>query len=437
MTLIDLGDVTHEQEAPPFPVDRRRVLRALLAALTVAGLVVLAGSAHAAPLGVRRLWTVTDFTEGDNFALGPDTLYVDRLEGGRDSVAAYDLATGAPRWIVGTGAESGGYGPALAGDTVLAQADPLRINRKDKDGNIYSFERIGTTVALDAASGRELWRADGEARASAATGTALVTESDNEGRTIRLSLRRLRTGEEIWNHPTAALTDWTVLPDDGDPEMVVLVTPDGRTTVLRYADGRVLSDGRLPWPVRTNAALLWPVGRFLAVIRDVTDTDGTTTVYDPRTLRALWTAAYVSSCGPLLCSVEVRGVSGRDPVTGHERWNVFPGRDVREVAGDRLAISTNVDEPTVQLVDARTGRALGPPVKGDIAYTTEVTDSVLLLRPSVKPVGSVVVVRLHLRDGSTDVLGSFTPAGEQQTCAANARYLVCPRGDGLHVMAVG
>ena len=438
MAVIDLGEVTGAEHASAGPVDHRRLLRAGLSVLSIAGLLVIAGAAPGPTTGVRPLWT-TSIDNGRTLALDERTAYVSRLEDGRPTVAAYDLASGRLRWSApvgdGLGAE---MAPRPAGDTVLAPADPASMTYQDNDGSRLTYVSALTTVALDAATGDQLWRANGDARPSAGTGTALIAEHDDQVRTTRLRLVRLRDGDEVWSRSTPPLVDWIPLPDHDHPETIATATADGRLSVYGYADGKLRATSQVPWETKTRSATLIPAGRNLAVVRDDASRDTITTVYSAGDLRPRWTAGDVSTCGELVCSIGVEGVAGRDPDTGRVVWNAPDARNMYPVAADRVLLSTTLDGATVRLADSRTGRPVGRPVTGAQAYTDDPAGDLLFTRPSVDPPGRLVVTRLDLADGRQTSIGTFGPTGDESSyCLAARTYLACLRPDGLHVMAVG
>jgi len=432
MVLIDLGEVTGQERPPAVPVDHRRLLRVALAVLSIAGLLVIAGSARGPAAGVRPLWTIDDFRGDDSVVLAGQTAYVSRLAVGRPQVAAYDLAGGKLRWTAVTGEQIGTQPTRPAGDIVLAPTDPVTSKVAMPDGGEYLYLSPRTTVALDARTGKELWRTAGNAMPSAGTGTALVV---GDG---ALRLVRLRDGGEIWRRSMAAPAGWTPLPDYRHPEAIATAGQDGLLSVFGYADGKLRATSKVPWETRTRSATLLPAGRNLAVIRDDPSRDSTTTVYSADDLRPLWSAGYLSPCGELLCSVAVDGVIGRDPATGREVWSAPDARNMFPAGDNRVLLAQNLDLTKDQLVDSRTGRPLGPPVLGAQAYNYEETENLYFVRPSARPPGRLVVTRLDLADGAQTPLGVFgTSAGDQSFCVATRGYLACPRADGLHVMAVG
>jgi outer membrane protein assembly factor BamB len=431
MTVIDLGEVTGAEGSPAVPLDHRRLLRAGLAVLSIAGLLVVGGSAPGGATGVRPLWTIDDFRGDDSVVLAGRTAYISRPYEGRPRVAAYDLADGRLRWTSVTGEQIAAQPPRPAGDTVLAPTDPALTKVAMPDGGEYRYESPQNTVALDATTGRELWRTAGNAMPSAGTGTALVV-GDGALRVVRL-----RDGGELWHRPMPPLAGWTPLPDYRHPEAIATAGQDGLLSVFGYADGRLRATSTVPWETRTRSATLIPAGRNLAVVRDDPSRQSTTTVYSADDLRPLWSAGYLSPCGELLCSVAIDGVAGRDPATGREVWTAPDARFMFPVGRDRILLGRNIDASRVQLVDSRTGRALGPPITGAQAYTDDPGDRLYFVRPSGNPPGRLVVTRLDLADGAQTPLGVFgASGGEQSFCVATRDHLACPRWDGLHVMAV-
>jgi outer membrane protein assembly factor BamB len=432
MAVIDLGEVTAEEHAPAVPLDHRRLLRVVLAVVSSAGLLVIAGAAPQATAGVRPLWTIDDFRDDDSVVLAGKAAYVSRLVNGRPQVAAYDLKSGKLRWTAVTGQQIASQPPRPAGDTVLAPTDPLMIKVVLPDGGEYLYMNPQNTVALDARTGKELWRTPGNAMPSANTGTALVVDN-GEVRVVRL-----RDGGEIWHRTTAPLAGWTPLPDYLHPEAIATAGEDGLLSVFGYADGKLRATRTVPWETKTRSATLIPAGPNLAVIRDDPSRDSSTTVYSAADLEPLWSAGYLSPCGQLLCSVAADGVVGRDPATGREVWSAPDARNMFPVGADRVLLAQNIDLSKEQLVDSRTGRPLGSPVLGAQAYNDQEAENLYFVRPSSNPPGRLVVTGLDLADGRQTPLGVFGASGGQQSfCVATSGYLACPRDDGLHVMAVG
>lgn len=440
MTMIDLGEVTHEQSGPAVPLDHRRLLRALLALLTAAGVLAVGGSAPGARPGLRPLWIAPFAMERDAVALDRGTAYVARTGddiGARPTVAAYDLDTGAMRWSAPVGTRLAGYTPRPAGDIVLAPVDPITFIHNEENGDRYFYIAIQTTIALDAATGHELWRVDGDARPSVPTGTALVADHDKQNHVVGLRAIRLRDGAELWRLALPPLAGWTPLPSFDHPEAIATVTANGTVAVYGFAGGELRRTGRLPGAGPGVVTSIEPAGPNFAVSRDVAEGGATTTVYDSGTFEALWLADYVAACGALTCSSSSDGLSARDPSTGRVVWNLPAIHDGWQVGADRMLVGADRTNNRLRLVDSRTGKLLGRPITGLAAAVSGEAGSVLVTRPSRDPLGQLVVTRVDLADGRQTPLGRFGPSGDQAVCLSSPGYLACPRYDGLHVMGVG
>ncbi|MFI5889044.1 PQQ-binding-like beta-propeller repeat protein [Actinoplanes sp. NPDC051513] len=438
MTVIDLGEVTHDDAAPAIPLDHRRLLRALLAVLTIVGVPAVAGSAHGTPASLRPLWT-TPFVENAAVALDARSAYLSRLEDGQPRLVAYDLATGGERWTAAVGDAPSDFPARPAGDTVLVPTDQATITRADEDGGQYFYVTPRSTVALDADTGDQLWSTDGDAQPLSASGAAIVAEHDDQNQIIGLRLVKLHDGAPLWSLSVPPLADWTPLPGWQHPEAIATLGLDGTARVYGFADGKVRQTGRLPSDgIRRprGSVSVVPAGQNFAVIRTAVENDSVTTVYSAATLRPLWQTGYAGPCGDLFCSTGSEGVSGHDPSTGRVVWAVpgmfdgWPVGDDRMLAGDR-------GNTRLQLLDSRTGKFVGGPFTGLVASGSETTGSLLVTRPSARPLGELVVTRVDLADGRQTPLGRFGPSGEQTFCFTSPGYVACPRYDGLHIMAAG
>jgi len=441
MTMIDLGEVTTATAEPAaVPVNVPRLRRLALAVLAVLGLLTLTASVPPATPVVRQLWTA-DFQPSDTMALDDTTAYLNRTSNsGPPQVTAYDLATGKIRWAAPTGAAVADYGLRTAGDVLLVPSDPLLVERDQPDGSRFFHQVSRSTLALDAATGRQLWRSAGDAVPSVVTGDVLLAESDQFGSVTRLRLVGLRDGHEVWKRAIPPAEQWTTVSENGRPTTIVATTKVGDTTVYGYADGAVRYHARLPWN-GVYSATLDSAGPYLVVARTAS-AQTVATVYRPADLHPLWRAddllGYATVCGPLICTAGARGVSGRDPATGRVLWQRTDMADTWDVGDGRLILTTANDRPntTTVLVDGATGRTVGRPLGGQQTYSARPRGAMFLLRPTTAPAGRTEVSRLDLADGRQTVLGTIGPLGDQW-CREVPGYLVCPRDDTLTVTAAG
>ncbi len=300
MTLIDLDGVAGAAAEPAAAAGSPRRLRSVLPVLAVACLLLLAASAPPQPSLVRRLWTVA-FQPDDVLATAGRTVHLNRGgDAGRRTVTAYDVPTGRLRWSIPAGAAVAGNGVRPAGDVLLVPTEPPAGNGRG-------------TVALDAATGAQLWRSAGEAFPSVAGGDALLAGKDEFG-------------------------------------------------VYGYADGTVRHRGRLPWNGVYSATLL-PAGRYLIVVRRAS-AQVVATIHRGADLRLLWRSdeliGSVTGCGTLICTAGARGVIGREPATGREIWRRTDKNFLWDFGGGRLLLSAtaNLASTTTVLVDTATGRTV-------------------------------------------------------------------------------
>ena len=126
MTVIELGELTRDDETPPPPPPRarrldrrlfRQVAIVVLGALTVLG---VTGSTPSVRHTVRPLWS-TAYGEGDSMVIDDTTLYAGQVAGGNATLSAFDLATGRKRWTVPAGDETVALRPAVDGVLVMPE----------------------------------------------------------------------------------------------------------------------------------------------------------------------------------------------------------------------------------------------------------------------------------------------------------------------------
>lgn len=437
MTTIDLGELTRDAAPPPMPLDVPRLRRVALALLAVAGVFALAGSAPAGKTGVRQLWA-TPLRQGEAWSLSADTAYVARFD---DKVSAYDLATGELRWSVSAGATLGGRQPQRAGGLLLMPADPVTVSHEEQDGSRYYYETVHTTVALEAATGEERWRVDGEAYPVGDGGTALVANDDEQARTVRLRLIRLTDGAEIWSRPTPSTRSWTPIVAGDRVVAVATVTEDGLISAYDSETGRLRRTTRPPWSgAEPGAQTLTSANGYLVVTRNqVRDTE--TAIYRAGDLRLLWrtsgSGGYVTACGELLCSVGPTGIAGHDPLTGRTTWELVGMRDLWPAGPGRILVDSDDESGGGYLIDPATGARIGSRIAGRMAYPGNATDVPMYLRAAAEPPDRMAVVAIDPADGGQRTLGAIPLVRVDDICMTTAGYLACVRDDTLDVTAVG
>jgi outer membrane protein assembly factor BamB len=438
MATIDLGELTTtEPQLPPRPLDRRGIARTVLAVLAVLGLVAAGGSARPAAPFLHTAWS-TEMLEGDAAGFTDTTAYVSRGNDGRTEITAYRLTDGHQLWTSLLD-EIGPLSPEPIGDgqVVLLRTDPTTVVQQEPDSRINLFF-YRTTIALDAVTGAELWRAAGE-QGAPASGRVLLGEHDDHGDLVRLTMVGLRDGRRVWSRPVAGAESWTILEPGDRPAEVVTVGTDNRVTFLRYTDGSVIRSAKLPDRVSTVGFV---EGYLLAVYARVETLAyrENTTVYRWDDLSPQWTIETtdggIIECAPLLCTTDQAGVVAHDPATGRELWRMPGVQAARTVRDNRLLLYDFEDDGNTMLVDAMTGRRIGRSTPGQVPWARAEHDSVLVLRHTVQPTGLVSVTRLDLATGTTTLLGAIDPV-QEIACWDLDHYLACPDRGRLVITAVG
>jgi putative pyrroloquinoline-quinone binding quinoprotein len=433
MTVIDLGEVTHDSAGPALPVNYRRIRHGVLAAVVLLGTLALTGSARPAPPTVHQLWTVP-LARHDFAQIQDDTVYLSRVVGDTTELTAYDAATGRPRWRGVTGESTENFGVNPAFDVVLVQADLATIT--ERDGNQWwtsSFSRA--TVALGAADGTERWRTSGELGNIGVDGTGLAMEHDEHAVVTRMRRIRLSDGRQLWDLPVPGVSSWTVVYRADQPSHVVTVTPGGAVRVYGYADGKLATTGRVPWQHRVSD--LMSAGPYLAVR---SRRDGPITLYRPDDLRVMWSAGpdidYFTECGPALCVLDGNGVSSRDPATGRELWRRPDMFSVSPGPPGRVLLDTGGDGGVHQVVDAATGRSIGEPAAGTPLWGG-LDGTMVFTRPTTDRPVRQLLTRLDLTTGRQTRLGAVELPDEERGCTFSGRYVGCVRDGTLTVLTAG
>jgi hypothetical protein len=435
MTLIELGEVSSGSEpevpaAPPRRADLRRIAVLLVAVLCV---LTVTGSERPEPRGLPVLWTV-DYV-GDQFTLTGDTLYV-LGAGETPEVTAYDAANGSIRWAR-EGAALGWLNAEVPGLVLMSIMAERTV--PDENGNDFTAPMPHSTVAVDARTGVERWRAIGEINVWTADLIMFMERQADSDGPARFRTVRASDGSTAWTYePAPGVLTWTTTGSGPmRPDRLITATDDGQIEVRRFGDGSVVTAGKLPWRTaadrRGGYTELFSSHNTLIVI---TENAGRQTVtgYHPDTLRSVWTTTNSSfntlfDCGALLCiSTGPRQVDAVDPATGRVAWTSEGWDYARETTDGRLITDLHQGGGWQGAIDGATGRKIAEFPPGN-SYIDQITGTVLTVGSSSTTPGAATVTQLT---GSDDVvlrgsLGAITDNG----CQLAADRLACSIGGGL------
>jgi hypothetical protein len=456
MSVIDLGDVSYLPDEPEdYPGGRRefgrvRVGRLAKAAIAAVAALVLGGSGLPAPPVLRQVWSVP-YSMAESMMIEGDSIYVRRATGTGTELTAYDLGTGAARWTRDTGPGPAwlGVDPQERAGVVLVPGDEQTITIKSVDGSTIGYSYAGTLTALDPATGEPLWRRTGAQYGQVTGDTLLMYERSPGGMITWLRLVRTRDGSTVWERRAPENADVVVVQFDGEtPERVVTGTQKGELTVLRYADGTPVVAAPVPWrptsyDTGTGSNLSAAAGRVVIVDTglEANSDRSRVTVYRTDDLVPLWSRdtigwTNVQECGPLLCvGTAETAFEAVDPDTGTKRWGTTGGPFVTPVRdGERLLVAGTDDEQEQTLVDAATGRVIGPGGNGNLLYQDPEQGTVTLLRDL--GASRSAVNRLDTTTGQSTTLG-VVGGGSQHFCIVEGDWIACATDGGLVVTAVG
>ncbi|MEV4707213.1 PQQ-binding-like beta-propeller repeat protein [Actinoplanes sp. NPDC049316] len=449
MGVIELGLVTDAGQEPLESLSRpirhgdlRRILLAAIALLCLFGVTASALPVSHAP---RQLWTVPFRDGSDGFTVTPEAVYVLSTMDG--SLTAYASHTGEVLW---SSTELGGasWVGAVESGVMLLPAEDTTVQVDDPEGGgSYYRQFTRRTVAVDAATGRHLWRQPGDFAASA-DGLVLLVEWNDDGTSARtLRVVRLRDGSPVWDRPGGGLETWVAGNGIGaGSDRLVTVTDSGATTVYDLTNGREVASGRLPWNRQDRGdgtyTNISAEGHRL-YLENVVDQRGTVSAYDTETLGKLWqidTRSYggFTSCGPVLCISTPLGTTGYDRDTGHLRWSRADAANVYPITGGLLVVDEqNGGRRT--LIDAGSGVAVIDMGTATLVWDyTSADDMPYLVSHTEEPAGRMAVSRLDSRTRHVRLLGTIDAISEN-SCQSAATILACvAAGDGrLAVTDVG
>jgi len=433
MTVIELGFITADGDQEPEPRgpsrrgrhDLRRMLVALVAVCCV---LTVTGSARPDPRGLPQLWSIPFHQDGDTFSVTGDAVFV--LSRGEDTISAYSLRTGARQWAIPAFSDTIWLGWVTAGVLLLPAGDTT-IRFTAEDGSEVARQVTLETIAIDAATGRQLWRQPGEFTVLSDDRLLLAEWNDKASAVRSLRAVRVRDGGTIWSHSAEALTSWTTgSGTDGAPaDRLVAITSDRSVKVLDVADGAVVTSGRMPWgqhPDYTDATLTLQGHRIYA--DQIVGGKPTIAAYETETLRQLWLLepeepGGAFPCGPLLCLNGPDSTAGYDRETGELRWRLAGLRNGYPLPGDRILVDDDNTGARHRLVDAASGRVLT-----DIEAATPVWDyrtgeTPYLLARTREPADLTSVSSFDARTGETLLRGAI--AAVDPGCQSKDGLLLC------------
>lgn len=434
MSVIELGDFTAGQRQPA-PAEARRLFdrhlrrQIVLVLLGVLVLALVQASAVPQTSGLGAGWNLA-FDGSDAFLLSHGQLVVLRNDR-QQTLSAYDLADGTPRWSRRLPYSAAALDPTSVDGVVLLPvgltSNETRMPAGQLIWNYYSTE----TVALDTTTGRELWRQPGDVAEVAGDTAVLVTHAGGGPSADRLRLVRVRDGATVWTAPSDAY-DWTLV----QPGYLVTVSLTGDLRSYRLADGTLAGRQTVSWSTgslddRTSAAL--DGGHGLLYVLTGRPEGAGVAAYDPATLAPRWSVHTDGGRGPALCGAvvcvpEATGFAAYDSRTGAVRWRVA-GHDYAEpMVGDLLLTDSGRTSGHVVL-DDRTGVQVADLEAGGAVWDAA-TGSVLGLAPTRSPAGRTSVTRIDPRTAQTSLLGTVDRIVDPHICRVSGRWLACATAQG-------
>jgi outer membrane protein assembly factor BamB len=438
MTVIELGDYA-AGERGPVPADNRRLfdrrLRRRIAVVLVGVLCLVLVQASAVPMavGIGPGWSVA-FDGGDAFAFTHGNLVLlhnDRQQ----TVTAYDATGGTPRWSQSLPYTATALYQTSA-DVVLLPIGPRSVSNRTRGGQILWTYYATETVALDATTGRELWRGPGDVAEVAGATAVLVTHAGGGPSADGLRLVRVRDGGTVWSAPSDAYA-WTT----AGPGYFVTVSLAGELRSYRITDGRQSSRRAIPWSSgslndRTFADLDAAHGLLYALS---SGPDGArVTAFDPATLAQRWSvhtngAGGPATCGAVVCVPEADGFAAYDARTGAVRWRVSGHYYAEPMIGDLMLTDGGRTSGHVVL-DDRTGHQVADLGPGGAVWDAA-TGTVLALSPTQSPAGRTSVTRIEPATAQTYLLGTIDRIVDAHICKVSGRWLACATVSGRLAVA--
>ncbi|KUL41657.1 outer membrane protein assembly factor BamB family protein [Actinoplanes awajinensis] len=432
MAVIDLGRVGPAGDnsvgaSRPGPLRRSPRRRWLVTVVAVCCGLAVTGSARPDPRGLTPLWDVPFTLDANSYQLVGDGIVVLDRPTGR--LTAHDARTGAVRWSAQAD-DADGLAGARDG-VLLIRAGVTVTNKVVPEGSPFAREFTRNTTAVDAATGRTLWRQPGET-VTVVDDHALLLEWDENGeRARRIRLVRLRDGGTIWSRDGGGAASLAIDMTSGvRAGRVLAVTVRGRAKVIAMTDGSVVTSGTLPRPGVARSEDSFSVTLHGGQLYQDRTVRGRTTItaYEIDTLRQLWSLEQPSGgsfgCGPVVCVSDGESISGHDRATGARLWRLSAVAGVYPLTGG-LLLTEQENGARHTVLEATTGRRLG-----ELGRGLPVWDSrghlTYLIAGTRQPPGRTSVSSVDPASAEVVLRGTVASA---QSCRTEGDLLICVTED--------
>ena len=360
MTVIDLGFADTDPVSGTGRHWNRPSLRRLtLGAVLLLCLGTLTDSVVPHPRALRTLWTRPDVNGGFATAVGDSLVTLGRGDPRR--ITSYGLVDGRLRWSRQMPAAVPYLDAVRDSKVLLVPIDEVTRRSGDYDQTFFS-----RTVALDPATGAELWRSDGLSQGWTTPELTLLQRLDATGDTVvELIAVRLSDGARLWDHDVEGVTQLLPLHADLARAQRIAIVAGDEVTMLRLADGAEVGRGTVEAtagdPETGNLDLVYGDEDAVYVLKSA-PVSLSATAYSTTTLQQLWRfelsggGGGIYPCGPVLCVARSTELDGYDWKTGRLRWQA-PGMVDGNVIDHGLLIASNGTGYAIAM-DPATGRRI-------------------------------------------------------------------------------
>jgi outer membrane protein assembly factor BamB len=436
---LDRDHLDAPPEEPGLPPRWRRWLAAVLT-LALGGTVLVAAVPLAGPrlIEVARLDTASVLT----MRVTGSMLFAVMLDGGPHLVG-YRLADGAQRWSVPLGLSGidlpvGGYVDVVDGVVLVSVAGGMGTVR---------------TVAMDAASGRELWHSDLPTVFGVHTDRSVVLGAylnpdgtpgpspypGTTGPRLPLLLQSVEagTGRSVWTYQVPAGSQ-TALPSataGANPSQTfVVLSPDGQATTVDLGTGTERTSAAIDATTITQpdhgdlpTGLAFGVYGDQLVLVNAGQGGAGLAAYRVSTLGLQWRSAismidvYVSECGPWLCVSDENGIDAITRDSGEPAWTMTAGGGFRGWAAGWIYVEPDATHPDPALIDPVTQRVVLTLGRWTIPAPSNTGPVLMMLaeRQSTRTWLGLLATGPRI-----DVLGAVTGV-TQNSCEVGEGYLAC------------